>query len=169
MNHQNGGRIGFLLAFIIGFVLLSTLLNIHQQHDGAVTSFKSRRILCSSSWPSSFFDLNNKISHDSSPSPTTVIGIEVPVQQSSNSNKPRRRERQHLYLRGSSRRERRKLGYAGMKMDDPAAMGGIILLVMIFLVLTCCCRGLLCDLLACACLYEMCCDGGGGIGGFDLM
>ena len=38
-------------------------------------------------------------------------------------------------------------------------MGGIIVLVLLFLLLTCCCRGFLCDLLACVCLYDLCCDG----------
>ena len=50
---------------------------------------------------------------------------------------------------------------------DPAAMGSAVLLL-ILLFLLCCCRGALCDLLACVCLYEMCCDDG-VVGGFDLM
>jgi hypothetical protein len=62
---------------------------------------------------------------------------------------------------------RRKLpGYAE-RLGAPGT-GGIILLVVIFLILLCCCRGMLCDILACVCLYEICCDDAGA-GGFELM
>ena len=51
--------------------------------------------------------------------------------------------------------------------------GPIIMLVVAIFVLSflfrCCCRGVsLCDLLACYCLYDICCDGP-GIGDFNIM
>jgi hypothetical protein len=51
-----------------------------------------------------------------------------------------------------------------------AGVGGTALLVIIGLVVLCClCSGRwsLCDILACVCIYEMCCDDG-NIGGFRL-
>lgn len=67
----------------------------------------------------------------------------------------------------STSSSRRKLpGYAD-QLGGPAA-GGIVLIVIVLLILLCCCRGSLCDLLACVCLYEICCDDG-AIGGFNLM
>ena len=62
---------------------------------------------------------------------------------------------------------RRKLPGGYPDFGNPA-MGVAVLFVIIFLFLLCCCRGMLCDLLACVCLYEICCDDG-AVGGFDLM
>lgn len=50
-------------------------------------------------------------------------------------------------------------------------MGGTMLFVILgILVLCCLCGGRLsiCDMLACVCIYEMCCDDG-RIGGFNLL
>ena len=68
---------------------------------------------------------------------------------------------------GTREESRRKLpgGYPDFK--DPA-IGGSVLFVIVLLFLCCCCRGMLSDLLACVCLYEICCDDG-AVAGFDLM
>ena len=57
--------------------------------------------------------------------------------------------------------------YPNFDFNDPA-MASAIVLIALLLFLLCCCRGMLCDILACVCLYEMCCDDG-VVGGFDLM
>ena len=57
--------------------------------------------------------------------------------------------------------------YPNFDFNDPA-MASAIVVVLLLLFLLCCCRGMLCDILACVCLYEMCCDDG-VVGGFDLM
>jgi hypothetical protein len=63
--------------------------------------------------------------------------------------------------------QRRKLpGYSDRL--GATGTGGVILLVVIVLILLCCCRGMLCDILACVCLYEICCDDA-AVGGFELM
>lgn len=54
---------------------------------------------------------------------------------------------------GPKKRQRRRLP-GGMDMD-PAQSGMLILGAIILLILLCCCRGMLCDLLACVCLYEV--------------
>jgi hypothetical protein len=51
---------------------------------------------------------------------------------------------------------------------DPAQSGVVLVAAVVLLLLLCCCRGMLCDILACVCLYEMCCDDG-AVGGFNLM
>lgn len=72
-----------------------------------------------------------------------------------------------IYLRaGGDKLTRRRL--PGDFRMDPAEMSGLVILVVIVLILLCCCRGMLCDILACVCLYEICCDDA-AIGGFDLM
>jgi len=63
--------------------------------------------------------------------------------------------------------ERRLPADFAAMMSDPG-LGGIIIIVVIALILLFCCRGCLCDLLACVCLYEICCDDA-AIGGFDMM
>ncbi|KAG7354546.1 hypothetical protein IV203_003902 [Nitzschia inconspicua] len=63
--------------------------------------------------------------------------------------------------------QRRKLpGYAN-KFGAPGTTGFIVLIIVVLFLLFCC-RGMLCDILACVCLYEICC-GDGAVGGFDLM
>ena len=62
---------------------------------------------------------------------------------------------------------RRKLPGGYPDFGDPA-MGGAVLFFIFLLFLLCCCRGMLCDLLACMCIYDICCDDG-AVGGFDLM
>lgn len=50
-------------------------------------------------------------------------------------------------------------------------MGGSLLLVVLAILVLCClCGGRLsiCDMLACVCIYELCCDDG-NIGGFNLL
>ena len=52
---------------------------------------------------------------------------------------------------------------------DPAQSGPLIVAaVIVLMILLCCCRGMLCDILACVCLYEICCDDG-VVGGFEFM
>ena len=68
-------------------------------------------------------------------------------------------------------RARRRLPGGYPEFDEllgGEAAGGAVLLVLLLIFLCCCCRGRLCDLLACVCLYEMCCDDG-VVGGFDMM
>lgn len=69
----------------------------------------------------------------------------------------------HAFLRIASDQSRRKLP-ADFNMD-PAQ---IVIIAIIVVVLFCCLRGMLCDILACVCLYEICCDDA-AIGGFALM
>jgi hypothetical protein len=66
----------------------------------------------------------------------------------------------------TSRQRRMPGGYAE-KVGDPSNMA-VILIVIVGLVMLCCCRGMLCDLLACVCLYRICCDDA-AIGGFEMM
>ncbi|KAG7351429.1 hypothetical protein IV203_010789 [Nitzschia inconspicua] len=62
---------------------------------------------------------------------------------------------------------RRKLpGYAD-RFGAPGTAGFVVLIIVVLFLLFCC-RGMLCDILACVCLYEICC-GDGAVGGFDLM
>jgi hypothetical protein len=70
----------------------------------------------------------------------------------------------HL-LQSSSGQGRRMPGYTNLGGPEK---GGIVLLVIVVLILLFCCRGMLCDILACVCLYEICCDDG-AVGGFSLM
>jgi hypothetical protein len=67
---------------------------------------------------------------------------------------------------------RRQLpGYDGFQgFGGMAGMGGSALLVIVVLLVLCCLcsgRSSICDILACVCIYEMCCDDG-NIGGFNL-
>ena len=161
------GRIGFLLAIVAGFVLI-ICVSLSPFELGA-TSNKQQRLTTSKTIPSfvsSFFNVEEEISNGASHN-TLRNEIQDDV-------KPRRHLLRSLSSSSmnyssteekSSRRRKLAGGYAGL--DDPA-MGGIILFVIILLFLLCCCRGMLCDLLACVCIYEMCCDDG-NIGGFDLM
>jgi hypothetical protein len=72
-----------------------------------------------------------------------------------------------LFLRtGSDKVTRRRL--PGDFNIDPGEMSGIVIVVILVLILFCCFRGMLCDILACVCLYEICC-GDAAIGGFELM
>lgn len=70
----------------------------------------------------------------------------------------------------------RNLAYEFHFMDNPdlyesEAAGfvvGLLLCILLLVCLCCCCcrRGIsLCDILACVCLYEMCCDDGAAVGG----
>ena len=57
------------------------------------------------------------------------------------------------------------------QMGSPEMMGGLVVLIVVVVLLCLCCGrggGSLCDLLACVCLYELCCDDG-QIGGFNLL
>lgn len=69
---------------------------------------------------------------------------------------------------------RRKLpgnDYSFDGMGSPEMMGGLLLVIVVVIFLCLCCGrggGSLCDILACVCLYEMCCDDG-QIGGFNLL
>jgi hypothetical protein len=73
----------------------------------------------------------------------------------------------HPFLRTDNGQSSRRRLPGDIRMD-PAEMSGIIIIVIIVLILFCCFRGMLCDILACVCLYEICCDDA-AIGGFDLM
>ncbi len=77
--------------------------------------------------------------------------------------------RAHAYSRSKRQNTTRRLPgeYPNFDFNDPA-MASAIVFIAILLLLLCCCRGMLCDILACVCLYEMCCDDG-VVGGFDLM
>ena len=69
-------------------------------------------------------------------------------------------------LRGNQRR-RLPGGVDSMDFSSPEAQSALILVVIVLLLLCCCCRGgrrggcSLCDILACVCIYEMCCDNDG--------
>jgi hypothetical protein len=71
-------------------------------------------------------------------------------------------------------RQRQLPGNEGFKGFEGMMAGGsaMTLLVVVAVVLLCCClcsggRWSLCDILACVCIYELCCDDG-NIGGFRL-
>ena len=74
---------------------------------------------------------------------------------------PQLRANQHRRLPG---------GFDAMDFDSPEAQSAVILLVIVLLV--CCCWGgrrggcSLCDILACVCIYEMCCDNGAPMNDF---
>lgn len=61
-------------------------------------------------------------------------------------------------------------GFDDMDFDSPEAQSALILLFIVLLV--CCCWGgrrggcSLCDILACVCIYEMCCDNGAPMNDF---
>jgi hypothetical protein len=73
----------------------------------------------------------------------------------------------HPFLRTSSDQSTRRRLPGGVRFDNPE-IGGIVIIAIILLILLCCCRGMLCDILACVCLYEICCDDA-AIGGFEMM
>jgi hypothetical protein len=71
-------------------------------------------------------------------------------------------------------------GYNGYNIDVQSAefgflVGAVIMVIMVMLslclLIQCCCRRFsLCDILACVCIWEMCCDGPeAGIGGPFIM
>ena len=79
-------------------------------------------------------------------------------------------------LRGSERRlpggyEFDKLAFENEEAAT-LALGILFLLLLLALFCCCCCRGRrgcsFCDILACVCLYELCCDDG-RIGDFELL
>jgi hypothetical protein len=80
----------------------------------------------------------------------------------------KQQQSQHQQQQQQRLQGRRKLPGYFDQLSDPGSTGAIIVIVIVVLFLLCCCRGMLCDILACVCLYEICCDDG-AIGGFDLM
>ena len=159
--------VGFLLAIIAGFVLLCTTL-VHFEPGATFTT--GQGAITSTPYSSSV---------------SSTLGVVAKERLSSDEPRIAFRHESQLGLDAARRflrvsptsakssasaaeaaREvpRRRLpgGY-----DDPAT-AGVILFVIVLLFLLFCCRGCLCDLLACVCLYEICC-GDGAVGGFDLM
>ena len=79
-------------------------------------------------------------------------------------------------LRGSERRlpdafEFGKLDFEGEEAAS-LVVGILFLILLLALLCCCCCRGRrgcsLCDILACVCIYELCCDDG-RVGDFELL
>lgn len=152
INHRKG-RIGRLLSVISVLALVCMLVAVF---DSQPTSNLIHRRLSIAS--------DRKLSSPLSGEDAAFI------HPSDVSNSNEIHTRPTLRTQASSRSEqRRKLPgeYPNFDFSDPA-MASTIVVVLLLLFLLCCCRGMLCDILACVCLYEMCCDDG-VVGGFDLM
>mmetsp|Transcript_18033 Transcript_18033/g.39335 ORF Transcript_18033/g.39335 Transcript_18033/m.39335 type:complete len:170 (+) Transcript_18033:145-654(+) len=166
MNYFKG-RVRFLLAIIAGFVLLWTAL---VPFETGTTFTPDQDAITSTPDSSSVSSTLGIVRKERLSSDEPRIAFRHESQQGLNA------ARRFLRISPTSTKSsasasattreipRRRLpgGY-----DDPAT-AGVILFVIVLLFLLFCCRGCLCDLLACVCLYEICC-GDGAVGGFDLM
>lgn len=145
------GRIGFLLFVIAALGLLCVIprSSLKTTLSEIVSSVSSSVVIAEDSQTT----LGNVMKNDTS----NKQRLRRSPSSSGKQPKP-------SHLKETQRR--RLAGYEDI-VNDPAALGSILFILILFFLL-CCCRGCLCDLLACVCLYEMCCDDG-VVGGFDLM
>jgi hypothetical protein len=169
MKHRKG-RIGSLLFVVTVLGLLCTLFLA--RFDPESTLKTSQSLIASttklSSASPSFAIVEDDVSNH--PSHTTLrneIHNNKSHARSSLRTPPSSGKPANLsFSRETAQRRKLPGGYADY--GDPAMAGGAIIFVLLLVFLLCCCRGMLCDILACVCLYEICC-GDGAVGGFDLM
>ena len=165
MKHRKS-RIGSLLFVVAVLSLLGTLFLARFDPESTFKTSQKRKL--SSKSPSFVIAENDLSNHPSQTTLRTETRNESIHTRSSLRTPPSSGNPANVSF-SSETAPRRKLqgGYADF-YDDPAMAGGAVLFVILLLFLLCCCRGMLCDILACVCLYEICCDNG-AVGGFDLM
>jgi hypothetical protein len=165
MNHWKG-RIGSLLFVVAVLGLLGPLFLARVDPESMFKTSQKRKL--SSKYPSVVIAEKDLSNHPSQTTLRTEIRNKSIYTRPSLRTLPSSGKPANASL-PSERAPRRKLpgGYADF-YGDPAMAGGAVLFVILLLFLLCCCRGMICDILACVCLYEMCCDDG-AVGGFDLM
>lgn len=155
MKHRKG-IVGFLLSVITVLGLFCILL----------AAFDSRWTL---NTLRSFMTAQDESNRPSGPSGVTLRNQNGSNRRSrSSSLRKQTSSSDTSNSSNSGQKSRRKLpGNEYLDFGDPA-IGSVFIFVIILLLLFCCCRRMICDILACVCLYEICCDDG-AIGGFDFM
>lgn len=156
------GRFGFLLAIMASIALVcSSLIFSTQGSSGNAIKLTSASLASNSAF------LDKSVSSEAS---GRSFGYE-PMQDVRHGQRflrarPTSTKASNLLTPRDVQQGRKLPGeYPGLV--DPAK-AVTILFIILLLFLFCCCRGMLCDLLACFCLYNICCDDG-AVGGFDLM
>jgi hypothetical protein len=150
----------------------------HHQHHGEasntveVTKPSHASGIHDGDWASTGFPPQSQVSSQTVEVQEVETAEQRKLLRGSNTNEGEKEAPSSLHVDAAARmasfqQRRRKLpGYADRL--GAQGTGGIILLVIVVLILLFCCRGMLCDILACVCLYEICC-GDGAVGGFELM
>eukprot|EP00536_Pseudo-nitzschia_multiseries_P001661 jgi/Psemu1/300909/fgenesh1_kg.21_\ len=150
------GRVGFLLAIAACFALLCISIS-NNNHHGNTPNGQQNTEGSSSHWFSYTGIVTEEESSSDARRHESENGIS-PVMQSLRLSPAATKS-----TASATPRVRRRLP----EYNDPAIAGAIVFAILLCFLL-CCCRGMLCDLLACVCLWEICC-GDGAVGNFDLM